>query len=668
MNKTISSLAMLKVNWDDRRKDYLENFVPFAATLISRKNYEVVDTHTMCADFAQEYGLSIPYHAMLSILTRVKKRGLIHKSRGRFLPMKDRLSEVDFSTGAKDQAARHNKVIERFMEFSRDKYRQELTREEAESAFISFLEEHDLDVLFLNQERTTVLPKVKTTKRQRFLVNSFTKDAYETDREVFHFIVDIALGHILASALLYREFDRFRGKLRRINLYFDTGFIMRLLGTEGENRRLPNVECSSILAEEGAKLFVFRHTYDEIMGILERCLTWIENPRVDPTKSGPALRYFLENNYKTSDVERVIVNVDAILAESGIRIAETPNPDKYRPYQIDEDKLREAIIATYRESHPSFLESKMHYTLQRDINSISAVYRLRRGRMARTIKDAEHIFVTTNFALAWANRRFEIAEETKRFTMPACLTDVFVGTLVWLEAPATLCPVNENKMIADCSAALQPDKDLLGRYLNEVERLKNRGKIRQQEYYFLRTHRTAMILLEEKTMGDPECFTDQTAEEILEEVTRAARKEEQKKYFEEKEKHVKTREKLTTAESDVALARGAMEHRAEQISTFVSRLSFRVLLALFVAGVLAQLIPGFLGPRTPLRLVLIGVTALLGVMSVATGFNIKGLRNMLNAWVKAKVLAYLTPRSPNKPRKGEVHESEETDNPGGNLS
>jgi hypothetical protein len=39
MNRTLLSLAILKTNWDAYRKDYIENFIPFIATLISNKKY-----------------------------------------------------------------------------------------------------------------------------------------------------------------------------------------------------------------------------------------------------------------------------------------------------------------------------------------------------------------------------------------------------------------------------------------------------------------------------------------------------------------------------------------------------------------------------------------------------------------------------------------------------
>ncbi len=37
MNRTISSLAILKVNWDRLGRGYIEDFVPFVKALLERK-------------------------------------------------------------------------------------------------------------------------------------------------------------------------------------------------------------------------------------------------------------------------------------------------------------------------------------------------------------------------------------------------------------------------------------------------------------------------------------------------------------------------------------------------------------------------------------------------------------------------------------------------------
>ncbi|MBM4351742.1 MAG: hypothetical protein FJ106_17845 [Deltaproteobacteria bacterium] len=72
MSNTIISLALLKVNWDQLKKDYLENFLPFIATLCMKKGYAEIDIHRVCSDFKTEYGLIIHYHPMISVLDRAR--------------------------------------------------------------------------------------------------------------------------------------------------------------------------------------------------------------------------------------------------------------------------------------------------------------------------------------------------------------------------------------------------------------------------------------------------------------------------------------------------------------------------------------------------------------------------------------------------------------------
>lgn len=62
MKNTLLSLAILKVNWDHLKKDYIENFVPFVATLLKKKNYQFIEVSKICNDFKVEFGLIIPRH------------------------------------------------------------------------------------------------------------------------------------------------------------------------------------------------------------------------------------------------------------------------------------------------------------------------------------------------------------------------------------------------------------------------------------------------------------------------------------------------------------------------------------------------------------------------------------------------------------------------------
>ena len=103
MKNTIASLALVKINWDSLRRDYIENFVPFLATLIRRRRYKRLDLDTLCVDFEQEFGLRIPFHPMITLLNRAKKRKLVGKREGNFIPVPENLPRYDFGDRSGDQ-------------------------------------------------------------------------------------------------------------------------------------------------------------------------------------------------------------------------------------------------------------------------------------------------------------------------------------------------------------------------------------------------------------------------------------------------------------------------------------------------------------------------------------------------------------------------------------
>lgn len=639
LKNTLLSLAILKVNWDHLKKDYIENFVPFVATLLKKKNYQFIEVSEICNDFKVEFGLIIPRHPMITILNRCKKRGLIKQSEHEYIPVKRKITEFEFSRTSQEQIKKHEKVTLSFIDFANKEYNVALSKEAAESAIVFFLKEHDLEIMF-GAEELALLPSVKSSKNHKFLINSFIRYIYKYELETFDYIKNIALGLILSAPLLYREFDRFKGKLEGLNIYIDTSFIFGFLGVQGKHRQTAYAELLSTLLEEGSNLYIFRHTYEEIMGILSNCLIWIENPKYNPSIASPALRYFYQCDFNQSDIDMFIIKVDSTLKKSKIEIKEAPNPNEYQIFQIDEEKLHEKIISTYKEVIPTFDEQEKVDGIRRDIKSISAISKLRREINPRSIKDAKYIFLTTNCSLAFANKKFEYSEGKNPLIIPSCLTDIFLGTIVWLQSPAKLHKVNEQKIIADCYAALQPSPLLLKRYLDKLEKLKSEGKINYDEYYMLRTHRSAHNLLEEKTMGDPNNFTDRTPQEILNQIKRSIHIEEERKYLEERERHKLTKEELISSKKKIKKIDTNLEKRAGQISNAIGWITFIIICALLIFGTLTQIFPNFFKVGTLFSRIFIIFAGLVAISGAILGLNFKGIKNKLKDGLKRKIIKY----------------------------
>ena len=63
-NVTITSLAILTVNWEDRKKGYLDNFVPFLVESIRHKDSEVISANDVQASVQAEFGLRLPINTI----------------------------------------------------------------------------------------------------------------------------------------------------------------------------------------------------------------------------------------------------------------------------------------------------------------------------------------------------------------------------------------------------------------------------------------------------------------------------------------------------------------------------------------------------------------------------------------------------------------------------
>lgn len=633
MNKTLLSLAILKVNWDYLKRDYLENFIPFLATLIEKRGYQNIEVREICVDFKDEFGITIPHHPMITILTRAKKRGLIFQRKHRYYPNKKKIDEYSFRTRSIEQEEQIERIINSFISYCKNSHNIAITQSDAEKAFIAYLKRYDLKIMFSAQE-LTMLPAIQPSSREIvFLIHGFIKKSYEENKENFDKIKNIAIGHLLSFPIFYEEFGRFQGKLKSLDLYLDTGFIIKSMGLEGEERKFTCIELLQSLAEQKVNLYLLPHTHNEIMYILDDCLRWINSPQYDPRKASPALRYLQDNNCKTSDVERLIVNFGTWLNENKIRIKDPMKPDEEKHFQIDEDQLYQMIIDIYKESSPLFNEFQKERTIRNDVKSINYIHRYRRGRRPRLLKDAGSVLITTNASLAFASRKYEMDESADKLLIPLCITDTFIGTLIWLQSPAKISEVNEKKIIADCYAALRPSDALLRKYLNEIERLKREAKINEEEYYLLRTHRISLNLLEELTLGNPDNFTDRTPEEILDEIRKSIRREEEKKYLEEKESHDGTKAELKQS----YVERKSLQRTVDQVevhSRKITKVISATLGAFLILSAIICVSDSILNwSRGNMKIVLkIGAIGL-ALLSIVFGFNIKNARAPLDRFI-----------------------------------
>lgn len=262
----------------------------------------------------------------------------------------------------------------------------------------------------------------------------------------------------------------------------------------------------------------------------------------DPSKASRVARYFKDNNFTPSEVESFILSVEGKVEKLGIKVIGAPDPNDTRlqRYHLDEKKLQEQIIQVYKTFNPNFDETEKDFTLYLDVKSISAVNTLRKGQKPLVFSSAKHIFITSNSTLAYASRQFEFQADGDKdqtsysFYIPNSITDVFIGTLLWTQAPSNFIAINQKRLIANCYAALQPTKNLLKKYTVAAEKELEKGTITNEEYFLLKESRIARNFLVDETLNDVNRFTEDTIPEILIGIRNTIRQEEEIKFKNDK--------------------------------------------------------------------------------------------------------------------------------------
>lgn len=605
--------------------DYIESFVPFIATLIKRKNYAEIIPSVLCEDFKYEFGLVIPYHPMILILNRAKKRGMIKQEENKYLPVLDLIEKLDFSKQAQKHLSDYNRICTDFIKYTEKKYKTRFTTEEAEETLIAYLKEYDFEILFAAQNKS-FLPEIKHTisKRNKYLINRYIKYLHDNNHELFKIVENLAVGYLVASPILYDNFVNYKGNFEGIDFYLDTNLILKALGSEGDIFRDNYHELLHAMVQQGGRLFAFLHTYEEMMGILKDCIRWIDNPLYDPRKASPTLRFFRHNNFGPSDIDLFIISIDTKLQDLNIKIVLSPDPNDSKLYQIDEEKLYNKIVETYIETHPLFVEEEKKYVILKDIKSIAAIAKLRRGDAPISIKNSKYILITTNSSLASASRKFEVEELKSENSIPSCMPDTFIGTLAWLQAPNRFVNLNEKKIVSDCYAAIQPSDYLISKYVDEIEKLRKEGKLEPNQYFVLRTHRFAYEMLQDRVMGDSNLITWKTPLELLKEMEERASRDERKKYRRELEGHEKTKSILeaTISEKDKLIK------RIMTLSRIAAGVIYWALMAILmfpaIVGIVIQVFPELIQFPKTMKIILLIYSAILAIAGIYSGFIIKG--------------------------------------------
>lgn len=507
--------ALIKANIDN---EYNEAMLQFILYVIKKKHYDEIDVEALCKDFEKIIGFVIPYFPMKKLLTEALKDGFIEYTKDKkYIPNFSNIDKSVFMNDINNGNKKFTALLRDFKSFVLRTNNESLTDDDADKIISSFIEEQGM--LLFNEKDNYF-----NSCHEEYLFAKYLEELYLKDSSQFEYINELIVGRLLSEYFLYSEDDK--EYLSDATVYLDTGFVFRLLGIDGLNRKEIYNQLLRQMQSLGMKIKVYEHTYSEITGIILNSIQWIDNLEYDPVMSSDTIDYFVRNSYTKEYVEDYATNLRKTLNDLGVEIESMSYPQSVPQNVISEMDYYDAIVNQYKENNDDFDEEEKRNTIWMDAKSFFYTDYLSNGVIANSISDIKHLFVTTNFSLAFALKK--LLSERKRindYGIPFCVTDSFLGVVLWKTAPDKIADYTRNRLMVAMNAAFLPKEALLEKLVSSLEKCVDDGKISSEECYMLKTTHLAHKYLMDITKGDPELFTQQTPLEILQAIHNEGKEE-----------------------------------------------------------------------------------------------------------------------------------------------
>lgn len=637
MEREIISLALVKATYSqyDFKRDYIENFVPFIANLVRKQEIKTIDLDKLediLNAFRKEFGLNIPYLPMLTILERCKKRGLFKREYNKLIAISEKIQEYDFGDLVVQKEAKISELLQDIMNYGKQKFSIAISKDEAQNVLLNYLSSHDMDIIFATQG-DAILPDVKSSPSFKFVLANYVAYVKDSNTAMFNLIIEVAIGHILANTILYADkLQKYAGKFKGLCFYIDVRFIFRLFGYEGDLFRSAYDELIKALKDQGAELCIFSDNYEEVIGVLKGAVRWIDAPDYDPTQASHVLRYYRNAGKNKADVQHDLATIDERMKKYEICIADAPEFIKSADKQIDEKELQESINKVYSRSI-SFDPIEKKPTIEKDIKSIAAIHHIRKTARPLTIKQAQYFFLTSNSGLAYASRRYEMKDSGGENFIPACVTDVFVGTLVWMQSPVRWVELNQKKFLADCMTLLDPSPAFIKKLVDEAKKLKSAGRLTDDEFMVVRSSIYVQQALMQETYGNPDSINSESIEDVINRIRSEATAPLVRQIQHKNSEIFGLEQRKAEVEQKEQEYKDKLENIAVDKANIYTRIISFVLWGLFIIGLTASFIDWAFWVKKFLQI----LSACFGITGFGFGFNIKNIRKNIFSHFLAKV-------------------------------
>lgn len=330
-------------------------------------------------------------------------------------------------------------------------------------------------------------------------------------------IKKLMVGELLASSIGIVQTYKTE-QFNKTKIILDTPIVLRILGISTDGMQDVYKDMVDKAIRLGASVSVFEHSIEEVRNILHGAKEWLDDRGYDVSLASDALIYYKNEGKRQENISWDEMMLEKNLEKLKIDVTSVDINEKYNESIKDIKKKITEIYSNvngYKEKEES---------LDNDAESINNIFLLRKRFGAQNIFSCRAVFLTNNIALAVAAGRY-YRDAYHKNNFPHVITDVYLGTLLWMNDTIKLEEMSWSLLTAQTYAALRPTNEFWESYTRIIDELKEQGELTNEIAFMLRTNSIISNDLMRMTDGEIRKLTVETPTKLYRQIREQAKNE-----------------------------------------------------------------------------------------------------------------------------------------------
>ena len=472
------TVAMLSTYLSKENKEYLDMISPFILNLLPKNINDKINKESILKGLKLEYGFEdMPTHVLTAILKRLCRipYNILYKKDGDFY-----IKNVhDSSIFEKNRIAMKNLISD--VVDSLASYLSQInktTKQDAENKLISFFEYYGFTVI---KDTNKLVEITLKTDNSNYHVARFILQEYKQQSSIYSKLIEVVKGFLVYKAIYYFSLQNKKdiaSKLKDTVVYLDTRLLINVLGYHTVEDTRATRELINLIVLNGGKVKTFEHNVQELAGILTKYA------KDSNAREYLSLEYLNINDYDNLDAIRLRENLLINLGKKNVEVESIPEYGIVSDSDVKDKgflELNELKVILEK----SFTNSKER-TIENDVDTISAISRLRKKHNSYSLDNCKAIFVTTNYLLVNIVYNLYYQERFSKGEINFLISDIDLTALLWLKSFDKKTDLPCIKLLENAYAACNPSVELVNTFISKVTKLEKEGEISEDEALIMR--------------------------------------------------------------------------------------------------------------------------------------------------------------------------------------